>query len=239
METVVVISELPSRPLTSEEAVIKRLDFLDEIAACEKRRGGSHILGVNYLRAVADEVGRKYDKYFNAYRNVIPSDFQGIECNSPEEIAAVVRNMFLAKYPQIFDRYAEVKYKNRPYGVTRTYFVGPQEEAVAFAKLGADVIVGEAVSSVDPLTEEVPNDVSAAGTTPATSEHGTDTASSSTAPTESGAVDTDVDAVAATLESLAEEVVLPVAEEPKKQQNKNKNKFNKNNNLSNQDNKVQ
>ena len=146
MNTVaVIVNTLPNRQLSNDECYINALDFIDEIKACEKKKGGSHILGTNYLRSIAEEVGRRYDKAFNAYRHVVPSDYNGIEAHTLEETASVVRAMFLSRYPQIFNKYLETKFKSRPYGAKVVHFVGPHEEATAFASIGVEIIPTESV----------------------------------------------------------------------------------------------
>lgn len=147
MKPVLVIGKAPSF-LGPEEAVIKPLDFIEEIEACDKRRGGTPILGVNYLRAIADEVGRKYDKKFNAYRHVVPSDYIGRVCNTVQEVAETVREMFLARYPQIFDAYASYKWSTVSYGARVVYFTGSEAEAESFVRTGAELADTEDVTKI-------------------------------------------------------------------------------------------
>lgn len=155
METVAVVLNKPlDRQLSVDECYINGLTFLDEIAACERKRGASGVVGANYLRAIAEETGRRYDKTFNPYRHVVPSDYHGTPSNSPEETAAIVKEMFNARYPQIFYKYIETKFKSRPHGAKVIYFVGPQDEAYAFEKLGVKIVSEKEANSYTGAAQE-------------------------------------------------------------------------------------
>jgi hypothetical protein len=145
MDTVVVVVNGPlNKALSNHEYYLDDLNFLDEIRACDKKRGGSNIIGANYLRAIAEEVGKKYDKSFNPYRHVVPTDYSGRVSNSIEETAAIVKEMFLARYPQIFDKYLEYKFKTRPFGTKIVYLNGSEDQTVdVFSKLGVKILKNE------------------------------------------------------------------------------------------------
>jgi len=149
MDTVVVVVNGPlSKALSNHEYYLDDLNFLDEIRACDKKRGGSNIIGANYLRAIAEEVGKKYDKSFNPYRHVVPTDYSGRVSNSIEETAAVVKEMFLARYPQIFNKYLEYKFKTRPFGTKIVYLNGSEDQTIdVFSKLGVKIFKNKDLNS--------------------------------------------------------------------------------------------
>lgn len=136
MDSVFVATSNPPTSLSDREMVLSPPSFLDEIRACLPKKGSSATLGPNYLRAIAEEIGRRYDKFFNPYRNVVPHDFVGRICNSDEEIASVVHEMFQARYPLIYERYYETKLRSRPFNVKVIYFLGDMGHAVVFNRLG-------------------------------------------------------------------------------------------------------
>jgi hypothetical protein len=120
--------------------VLTRLTFVDEVKACSNKKPVSDLLALNYIRNLAEEVGKKYDKTFNVYRHVVPSDYVGIRCETDEQIAKVVEEMFLASYPQIFDKYVEFHLRKRPMSVRVIYAVGDLGNYDAFVRLGISEI---------------------------------------------------------------------------------------------------
>lgn len=108
----------------NDALIIFEPDFLDEIKSCERFKGSFSKTTVNYLRSIASEFGIKYDKNFNPYRNIVPSDFQGILFKTNEDVSKIVRQMFLSNYPQIFRSYLESKIRNRPFNCQRIIVVG-------------------------------------------------------------------------------------------------------------------
>jgi hypothetical protein len=109
---------------SDNDLVISEPDFLEEIESCERFRGSFSKTTVNYLRSIASEFGNKYDKTFNPYRNIIPSDFQGIPFKTSTEVSKIIRDMFINSYPQIFKSYLESKIRNRPFNCEHIIVVG-------------------------------------------------------------------------------------------------------------------
>ena len=105
MDSVYVLIKNPPQKLSLQEMVIAPPSFLEEVKACFKKKGNSATLGPNYLRAIAEEIGRRYDRNVNAYRNVVPHDYTGKYCASDEDVALVVHEMFQARYPIIYQKY--------------------------------------------------------------------------------------------------------------------------------------
>ena len=136
MDSVFVMTQNPPQNLSDKEMVLARPTFLDEVRTCARKRGGAATVGPNYLRAIAEEIGRRYDRLFNAYRNVVPHDFAGRICESDEDVANTVHEMFQARYPAIYQRYYETILRSRPFTTKVVYFSGSQEDAAVFQKLG-------------------------------------------------------------------------------------------------------
>jgi hypothetical protein len=109
---------------SEHDLVISEPDFLEEIKYCERFRGSFSSTTVNYLRSIASEFGKKYDKAFNPYRNIVPSDFQGIPFKTSEDVSKIVRQMFLASYPQIFKSYLESQIRDRSFNCEHVIVVG-------------------------------------------------------------------------------------------------------------------
>lgn len=136
MDSVFVMTQNPPQNLSDKEMVLSRPTFLDEVRTCARKRGGAATIGPNYLRAIAEEIGRRYDRLFNAYRNVVPHDFAGRMCESDEDVANTVHEMFQARYPAIYQRYYETILRSRSFTTKVVYFSGSQEDAAVFQKLG-------------------------------------------------------------------------------------------------------
>jgi len=109
---------------SENDLVISEPDFLEEIKSCERFKGSFSHTTVNYLRSIASEFGNKYDKSFNPYRNIVPTDFQGVPVKTHEDVSKIVRQMFTATYPQIFKSYLESKIRNRPFNCEHVIVVG-------------------------------------------------------------------------------------------------------------------
>lgn len=135
----VVVKEAPA-VLSKYEMVLERPSFMDEIVTCERKRGGAHIIGANYLRAIAEEIGRKYDKNFNPYRNVVPTDYAGIPCPTLKDVSALVHKMFDARYPKIYDSYYETKIRARPFDVRVIYLLDNEEFGATLKRCGVKQI---------------------------------------------------------------------------------------------------
>jgi len=136
MDSVFVMTQNPPQNLSDKEMVLSRPTFLEEVKTCARKRGGAATIGPNYLRAIAEEIGRRYDRLFNAYRNVVPHDFAGRICESDEDVAQTVHEMFQARYPAIYQRYYESVLRSRPFTTKVIYFSGSQEDVAVFQKLG-------------------------------------------------------------------------------------------------------
>ena len=128
MDSVFVMTQNPPQNLSDKEMVLSRPTFLEEVKTCARKRGGAATIGPNYLRAIAEEIGRRYDRLFNAYRNVVPHDFAGRICESDEDVAQTVHEMFQARYPAIYQRYYESVLRSRPFTTKVIYFSGSQED---------------------------------------------------------------------------------------------------------------
>lgn len=134
MDSVFVkVKEAPSS-LSSREMLVTRLNFLEELKSCTTRKPATDLITLNYLRGLADEIASRYDKAFNAYRNVVPSDFVGIKCESQEDLSKILEQMFMASYPQILDKYVEHQLRKRPLSIRVIYAVGDVGSYDAFAR---------------------------------------------------------------------------------------------------------
>lgn len=147
MDSVFVLTQNPPQSLSEKEMVLSPPTFLDEVKACARKKGSSATVGPNYLRSIAEEIGRRYDKFFNPYRNVVPHDFAGRICESDEDVAKTVHEMFQARYPAIYQRYYESILRSRPFTTKVIYFSGAADDAVVFQKLGIPQITAAEVSA--------------------------------------------------------------------------------------------
>lgn len=161
MNSVYVSTKSPPKIISHQEIVLAPPTFVEEVRACFKKKGGSAILGPNYLRAIAEEIGRRYDRSFNAYRNVVPHDYMGRYCASDEEVALVVHEMFQARYPTIYQRYYETVIKERSLDIKVIYFTGDEQDESVFFRLGIGKIdlseAGAHLTVEKPVEERKPS----------------------------------------------------------------------------------
>lgn len=136
MDSVFVVVDKAPESITKYEMVLERPSFMDEIAACEKRRGGTHNIGANYLRAIAEEIGRRYDKTFNPYRHVVPTDYAGVSCPTLKDVSVLVHKMFESRYPKIYESYYEYKVRARPFDIRVVYLVDEAGFGAALKRAG-------------------------------------------------------------------------------------------------------
>jgi hypothetical protein len=167
METVCIIVGDKPENLKQDEMFIPELPYVDAVSACGRHRGGQVVLRVNYLRALATEVGRRYDKTFNPFRNVVPSDFDGTSISSDEDVAGVLKKMFDSSYPQIYTKYVESAIKDRPYGVHKIYIGETRFETSILAKLGVRLVAEYSGSPVCSPPDVAGQDVAFQGNTEA------------------------------------------------------------------------
>lgn len=145
MDSVFVITQNLPKELSTKEMVVSKPSFVEEVKASVKRKGSNATIGPNYLRAIAEEIGRRYDRTFNPFRNIVPQDYMGRICESDEAVAEIVHEMFQARYPVIYQRYYESKVRARSFFTRVIYFTGDPADAVFFARLGIPEIKEEEV----------------------------------------------------------------------------------------------
>lgn len=128
------VNTLP-KVVSKHEMTLSKPTFVDEVKACFKRKGSSAKLGPNYLRAIAEEIGRRYDKNFNPYRHVVPQDFAGRMSGTDEDTAKTVSEMFTARYPLIYQKYYESVLRSRPFNI-KVIYVTDDVDTSLLKKLG-------------------------------------------------------------------------------------------------------
>jgi hypothetical protein len=136
--------------------VIEPLSFVDEVKTCSRFQPSTGKMAPNYLRTIAAEVGRRYDKKFSPYKNVVPTDYTGIAFHSVEEAASIVKAMFLASYPQIFESYLRHQIGIRSHSCSTIVLVGEMSIYIDQAreeldKHGPTVVL----SNEAPIVEEI------------------------------------------------------------------------------------
>jgi len=164
MDSVFIKVEKKPDFVSDKELVITNLNFLDEVKKCKTPKPATDILGINYIRNVAEEIAKKYDNTFNAYRNIVPSEHVGVRCETEEQLAVVIQKMFLSTYPQILDKYVEHQLRKRPISTRVVYAVGHFNNYDVFLKLGIseisekelDAYIGDArAEAVETIVENV------------------------------------------------------------------------------------
>jgi hypothetical protein len=145
------------KPEISEdgELVLEPLSFVDEVKACSKYRPSNGIIAVNYLRTIAVEVGKRYDKQFNGFKHVIPTDYVGIATHTDADVAKVVEMMF-SKYPQIYGAYIRKKLSDAPTTAKCVVWVGEEQPFVSIAEECGLTLYVEGEETLTPVEEKQP-----------------------------------------------------------------------------------
>jgi hypothetical protein len=122
MTKFVLSKDVPAE-LSSYELVINPPNLLEEVVNCWNHRPANGLTGTNWLRQIANEITR-WDKSFNPYRHCIPSDYQGIQFSTPEEVASIVLRMVNDSYPGLNDAWVEHCVKMKPPFTKLIWFTG-------------------------------------------------------------------------------------------------------------------
>jgi hypothetical protein len=130
MTKFVISKEVPEE-LSSYEMRIDPPNLLQEVLNCWNYRSANSITGVNWLRQIANEI-TKWDKSFNPYRHMVPSEHQGIPYSSPEDVAAIALRMVNERYPNLTDAWVEHCVKYKPPFTKLIWFTGEFKQTSKF-----------------------------------------------------------------------------------------------------------
>ena len=148
--TFTIVESAPA--LTSpNEMVLSIPTFLEEIKICEKRKGAITKAAPSYLRAVTELIAQKYDRRFNSYRHIVPSDYTGLDISTDEQTAEILRKMLEGGYPAIYPAYVITKVRDRKFNVDHIWWVGSEEMRKTFITSGATEV---AASFIQPAIPE-------------------------------------------------------------------------------------
>ncbi len=153
-----IVTSAPEKT-SQNELVLSMPTWLDEIKACEKRKGAITRAAPNYLRAIAEEIARRHDRRLNAYRHIIPSNYTGLDIATDEATAEVVHKMFKDTYPAIYPAYVESSIKNRNYNVDHIWWVGSEDMRQVFLDAGAEEIKPAQAGSIKKVEEIIESKV--------------------------------------------------------------------------------
>jgi hypothetical protein len=131
MTKFVISSEVPET-LSNYEIRIDPPNMLQEVMNCWNNRPANGHLGTHWLRQIANEI-TKWDKSFNPYRNIIPSDYNGVPFSTPEEVADHCLRMVNDTYKGFTDAWVEHCIKNKPPFTKLIWFTGNFKQSGKFA----------------------------------------------------------------------------------------------------------
>ena len=145
--TFTIVESAPA--LTSpNEMVLTMPTFLEEIKACERRKGSIIKAAPSYLRAVTELIAQKYDRRFNSYRHIVPSDYTGLDISTDEQTAEILRKMLEGGYPAIYPAYVITKVRDRKFNVDHIWWVGSEEMRKTFVASGATEVAASFIQQV-------------------------------------------------------------------------------------------
>src|ERR1700693_2137705 len=108
--------------LKNGEIVIRRPDFLDEIAANSAKAPKRGVTGANHLRQIVDTIGIKYDPENTNSWSIRPHLYQGVPYTTNEDLSKIVVAMLETEHPAIFKKYVEYQINHLPPATELIYF---------------------------------------------------------------------------------------------------------------------
>ena len=131
MTKFVISKEVPAE-LSNYEMRIDPPSLVQEVQNCWNHRPVNGLTGPNWLKQIANEV-TKWDKGFNPYRHITPSEYQGIPYSTPEEVAQIVLRMITERYPNLTDAWVEHCIKHKPPFTKLIWFTGDFKQTGKFS----------------------------------------------------------------------------------------------------------
>jgi hypothetical protein len=144
MTKFVISSQVPD-VLSSYEMRIDLPNMLQEVTNCWSYRPASGQTGANWLRQIANEI-TKWDKNFNPYKHIVPSDYQGVPFSTPEEVAEICLRMVKDRYSSLNDSWVEHCIRHKPPFTKLIWFTGDFKTSSKFTSNFIDRIE---ISEVD------------------------------------------------------------------------------------------
>lgn len=117
----ILVNEAPDS-LKSNEIVIKKPTFIEEVLATKQKRGVDKIATIRSVRDMIAMLAAKYDDTVNAFR-VNLSKYDDIPYASDEEFADIIMRVIVENNLPFVDKAIEAQVKNRKPNVDTIYYV--------------------------------------------------------------------------------------------------------------------
>jgi len=130
-----LVKKTPDK-LGSNEFVIERPNFMEEIESTRGKRGVTNLTTASYLRDVFMAITDKYDNTINPYRLVL-SKYVGLAYETDKDISDIILKIIDDHRLPLIEKAVEQKIKTRPLGTELIYYVSDDSNGVsAFIKMG-------------------------------------------------------------------------------------------------------
>jgi len=130
-----LVKKTPDK-LGSNEFVIERPNFMEEIESTRGKRGVTNLTTASYLRDVFMAITDKYDNTINPYRLVL-SKYVGLAYETDKDISDIILKIIDDHRLPLIEKAVEQKIKTRPRGTELIYYVSDDSNGVsAFIKMG-------------------------------------------------------------------------------------------------------
>lgn len=137
-----LVKKAPEK-LGSNEFVIEKPNFMEEIESTRGKRGVTNLTTASYLRDVFMAITDKYDNTINPYRLVL-SKYTGLSYESDKDISNIVLKIIDDHKLPLIEKAVEHKIKNRPLGTELIYYVSDDSNGIsAFIKMGINAAQNE------------------------------------------------------------------------------------------------
>lgn len=137
-----LVKKTPEK-LGSNEFVIERPNFLEEIDSTRGRRGTTNLTTASYLRDVFMAITDKYDNTINPYKLIL-SKYVGLSYENDKDISDIVLKIIDDHRLPLVEKAVEYKIKSRPLGTELIYYISDDTNGVsAFIKMGINALQQE------------------------------------------------------------------------------------------------
>jgi hypothetical protein len=117
----IIVSSAPEK-LSSNEMVIHKPNFLDEVKLTRGRRGVNRITSITSIRDILSLLAEKYDQTLNVY-HLILQKYDNLPYSTDEDFSSILLRIIKDNDLKLIDKAVEQKIKTRKSTIDTIYYV--------------------------------------------------------------------------------------------------------------------
>ena len=117
-----ILTDSEPEKLSSNEMVIHKPNFLEEVKATKGRRGINKVTSINSIRDMLAVLANKYDNTVNPY-HIVLQKYDNIPYDSDEDFSAIILRIIKENDLQFVQKAVEQKLKARKANIDTVYYV--------------------------------------------------------------------------------------------------------------------